>query len=102
MEETSGRRHNGDAMSPSDEHRIVLRRDEHRPWRRAASWIAGRLNRTIPIQLSLGEGIDVAMDTGSPIDFTYQLPFAFTGETSHMTIHLGPLDIGERKTAKGG
>lgn len=42
------------------------------------------------------------MDTGSLIDFTYQLPFAFTGETSHMTIHLGPLDIGERKTAKGG
>ena len=39
----------------------------------------GRLERTIPIQLSLGEGLDIGMDVGSPIDFTYGLPFAFTG-----------------------
>jgi len=30
----------------------------------------GRLERTIPVQLSLGEGVDIGMDVGSPIDFT--------------------------------
>ena len=39
----------------------------------------GRLERTIPIQFSLGEGLDIGMDVGSPVDFTYKLPFAFTG-----------------------
>ncbi len=39
----------------------------------------GRIERTIPIQISLGEGLDIGMDVGSPVDFTYKLPFAFTG-----------------------
>jgi arylsulfatase len=30
----------------------------------------GRLKRTIPIQFSLGEGVDIGMDAGPPIDFT--------------------------------
>ena len=61
---------------------------------------SGRLARTIPIQLSLGEGIDVGMDMGSPIDFTYALPFAFTGKIAHVTIDLGQLDVGEQATAE--
>jgi arylsulfatase len=60
---------------------------------------SGRLNRTIPIQFSLGEGIDIGTDTGSPIDFTYQLPFSFTGKISYVTIDLGPLDVGEKAKA---
>lgn len=63
---------------------------------------SGRLEHTIPIQFSLGEGIDIGMDTGSAIDFTYQLPFAFTGKISQVTIDLGPLDVGEKATAKAG
>jgi hypothetical protein len=34
----------------------------------------GRLPRTVPLQLSLGEGVDVGMDTGSAVDFTRALP----------------------------
>jgi arylsulfatase len=50
----------------------------------------GRLERTIPIQFSLGEGLDIGMDIGSPIDFTYDLPFAFTGAIERVTIDLNP------------
>jgi arylsulfatase A-like enzyme len=49
----------------------------------------GRLGRTIPIQFSLGEGLDVGMDVGSPVDFTYKLPFAFTGKIEKVKIDLG-------------
>jgi arylsulfatase len=55
----------------------------------------GRLERTIPIQFSLGEGVDIGMDVGSPIDFTYQLPFAFTGKIEKVNIKLGPVEAGK-------
>ena len=48
----------------------------------------GRLERTIPMQFSLGEGLDIGMDGGSPVDFTYKLPFAFTGTIEKVTIEL--------------
>jgi arylsulfatase len=48
----------------------------------------GKLPKTIPIQFSLGEGLDVGMDVGSPVDFTYKLPFAFTGKIEKVTVDL--------------
>ncbi|HEX4370579.1 MAG TPA: sulfatase-like hydrolase/transferase [Rhizomicrobium sp.] len=48
-----------------------------------------RLARSSPIQFSLGEGLDIGMDVGSPIDFTYKLPFAFTGKINSVKIDLG-------------
>ena len=48
----------------------------------------GQLSRTIPLQISLGEGLDVGMDVGSAVDFTYQLPFTFTGEIEKVTVEL--------------
>jgi arylsulfatase len=54
----------------------------------------GRLERTIPIQLTICEGLDIGMDIGSPIDFTYDLPFAFTGKIEKVTIDLKPVDAG--------
>jgi arylsulfatase A-like enzyme len=48
----------------------------------------GHLERTIPIQISLGEGLDVGQDVGSPVDFTYKLPFKFTGKIDKVTIEL--------------
>jgi arylsulfatase len=48
----------------------------------------GRIPRTIPANMSLGEGLDIGRDTGSPIDFTYQLPFAFTGKIEKVTVEL--------------
>jgi arylsulfatase len=48
----------------------------------------GRLERTIPNQFTLGEGLDIGMDVGSPVDFTYKLPFKFTGKIEKVTIDL--------------
>ncbi len=48
----------------------------------------GKLPKTIPIQFSLGEGIDIGMDTGSAVDFTYKLPFKFTGKIEKVTVEL--------------
>jgi arylsulfatase A-like enzyme len=48
----------------------------------------GRLARTVPIQFSLGEGLDIGEDVGSPVDFTYKLPFKFTGTIEKVTIDL--------------
>ncbi len=48
----------------------------------------GKLPKTVPIQFSLGEGIDIGMDTGSAVDFTYKLPFKFTGKIEKVSIEL--------------
>lgn len=48
----------------------------------------GKLPRTIPLAISLGEGVDLGLDTGSAIDFTYKLPFAFTGKVEKVTVDL--------------
>jgi arylsulfatase len=48
----------------------------------------GHLERTIPLQISLGEGMDIGMDVGSPVDFTYKLPFKFTGKIDKVTMEL--------------
>ena len=50
--------------------------------------VQGRMERTIPIAFSLGEGLDVGMDVGSPVDFTYKLPFAFEGKIEKVEIEL--------------
>jgi arylsulfatase A-like enzyme len=50
----------------------------------------GELPRTVPIQFSLGEGMDIGEDVGSPVDFTYRLPFRFTGTIEKVVIELGP------------
>lgn len=48
----------------------------------------GRMEKTVPIQFSLGEGLDIGMDIGSPVDFTYKQPFAFTGKIEKVTVDL--------------
>jgi arylsulfatase len=48
----------------------------------------GKLPKTIPLQFSLGEGLDIGMDVGSPVDFTYKLPFAFMGKIEKVTVDL--------------
>jgi arylsulfatase len=48
----------------------------------------GRLPKTIPLQISLGEGMDIGMDVGSAVDFTYKLPFKFTGKIEEVTVEL--------------
>jgi arylsulfatase len=48
----------------------------------------GKLPKTVPLQFALGEGIDVGMDIGSALDFTYKLPFKFTGRIEKVTVEL--------------
>ena len=50
----------------------------------------GQLPRTIPFQISIQEGLDVGMDVGSAVDFTYNLPFTFTGKIDKVTMELSP------------
>jgi arylsulfatase len=57
----------------------------------------GRLERTVPVQFSIGEGLDIGMDGGSPVDFTYTLPFKFTGTIHKVTIELRPQAVGETR-----
>jgi arylsulfatase len=50
----------------------------------------GRLDRTVPQKFPICEGLDVGMDVGSPVDFTYTPPFKFTGKIEKVTIKLRP------------
>src|SRR3954464_15810267 len=45
-----------------------------------------KLKRTAPIVLDIGEGLDVGEDAGSPVGFTYKLPFEFTGKIEHQRV----------------
>ncbi|WP_035018142.1 arylsulfatase [Caulobacter sp. UNC358MFTsu5.1] len=49
----------------------------------------GRIERSVPIQFAIFEGLDIGLDTGSPVDWTYKLPFKFTGKVEKVTIELG-------------
>lgn len=48
----------------------------------------GRLERTVPVAFSSFDGLDVGIDRGAPVDFTYKLPFAFTGKLDGVTVDL--------------
>jgi hypothetical protein len=48
----------------------------------------GQVPRTIPATISIGEGMDIGEDVGSPVDFTYKPPFLFTGEIEKVTFEL--------------
>ena len=47
-----------------------------------------RVEKTIPIRISLDETLDVSEDTGTPASEEYQVPFKFTGEIEKVTIEL--------------
>jgi len=49
---------------------------------------AGQLPRTIPNLISLNEGLDIGEDVGSAVDFSYRLPFKFTGAIDSVTFEL--------------
>src|SRR5262245_19027472 len=48
----------------------------------------GQIPKTIPATISIQEGMDVGEDVGSAVDFTYQLPFRFTGKIDKVTYEL--------------
>ena len=48
----------------------------------------GKLPKTVPLQFSLGEGVDVGRDSGSAVSDQYRLPFEFTGKIEKVTVEL--------------
>ncbi len=48
----------------------------------------GRVERTIPIRISLDESFDIGEDTGTPVNLSYDVPFKFTGKIEKVTIDL--------------
>jgi arylsulfatase A-like enzyme len=51
---------------------------------------SGRLEHTVPIQFSITEGLDIGEDNGSAVDWTYKLPFKFTGKIDKVTVEIKP------------
>ena len=45
---------------------------------------------TIPLLMSIDETFDIGLDTRSPVDFSYEVPFAFTGTIDKLNYKLGP------------
>ena len=45
---------------------------------------------TIPILMSIDETFDVGIDTRTPVNDSYKLPFRFTGTIDKLTFNLGP------------
>jgi hypothetical protein len=45
---------------------------------------------TIPLLMSIDETFDVGVDTRSPVDDSYKIPFRFNGTINKLTFKLGP------------
>jgi arylsulfatase len=48
------------------------------------------MEHTIPFLMSLDETLDIGLDTRTPVDDSYQLPFKFTGTIDKLTYKIGP------------
>jgi len=65
-----------------------------------------KMEHTIPFILQWDESLDIGSDTGTPVnDADYQIPFAFTGKLSKITLtldqpKLSPEDIKKLEQAK--
>jgi arylsulfatase A-like enzyme len=56
---------------------------------------------TIPLLMSIDETFDIGVDTRTPVDFTYDVPFRFTGTIDKVNYKLGPeqMTAEEKKAA---
>ena len=48
----------------------------------------GRIDKTVPTLFTYDETLDVGEDWGSPVSWTYEPPFAFTGRIERVTIEV--------------
>ncbi len=51
------------------------------------------IEHTIPLLMSIDETFDIGLDTRTPADFTYEVPFAFTGTIDKLNYKLGPSQL---------
>src|SRR5512135_412273 len=49
-----------------------------------------KMEHTIPFLMALDESLDIGLDTRTPVDDSYKLPFRFTGTINKVTYKLGP------------
>jgi hypothetical protein len=49
-----------------------------------------KIPHTIPLLMSIDETFDVGIDTRTPVNNDYQVPFRFTGTINKLTFNLGP------------
>ncbi len=56
---------------------------------------------TIPLLMAIDETFDVGVDSRTPVDFSYDVPFRFTGTIDKLTFNLGPeqLSVAEKQAA---
>ena len=54
-----------------------------------------KLEHTVPFVLPADETFDVGVDTRTPVDPSYEVPFRFTGKISKLTFELGPSQLTE-------
>ena len=52
--------------------------------------IARRLSIPFRFSCAIDETFDIGVDTRSPVDFSYDLPFRFNGKIDKLTYNLGP------------
>jgi hypothetical protein len=43
--------------------------------------------------MAIDETFDIGSDTRTPVDFTYDVPFRFTGSINKLTYKLGPSQL---------
>lgn len=60
----------------------------------------GRIEKTIPIRISLDEGLDVGEDTGTPVNLSYDVPFKFTGDIEKVVVDIKPVAAQDKKAVK--
>jgi arylsulfatase len=48
----------------------------------------GRIEKTIPIRVTLDESLDVGEDTGTPVHLGYDVPYKFSGDLKSVVIEL--------------
>jgi arylsulfatase len=48
----------------------------------------GRIERTVPLRVTLDESLDVGEDTGTPVNLSYDVPFKFTDKLNKLVIVL--------------
>ncbi len=59
----------------------------------------GRAERTTPFRYSMDETFDVGMDTGTPVNLDYDVPFKFTGKLEKVVVNLKPQDTTTKTAA---
>ncbi len=52
-----------------------------------------KMEHTIPFMMALDESFDIGMDTRTPVDESYDLPFRFTGKIDKLTYNIKPQQL---------